>query len=130
MVADTRKWEQSAGFALDSHPGVQRWVKNDPHLGFAIPYRKRNSPARYIPDFIAVLDNGLQLIVEIKGQHDDDADLKAKAARRWVQAVNRAGEYGRWDYVVVDDPSRLGPLLDEFADASWGGGNFAQSGHS
>jgi hypothetical protein len=84
MVADTGKWEQSAAFALDAHPGVARWVKND-HLGFVIPYRKRNIQARYIPDFVVVLDNGLQLIVEVKGQYDDDADVKAKAAERWVQ---------------------------------------------
>ncbi|MEX0827952.1 MAG: DEAD/DEAH box helicase family protein [Haliea sp.] len=29
MVADTQKWEQSAAFLLDSHPGVKSWVKND-----------------------------------------------------------------------------------------------------
>jgi hypothetical protein len=75
MVADTARWEQSAAFALDAHPGVVRWVKND-HLGFVIPYRKRNILARYIPDFIVVLDSGLQLIAEIKGQFDDDADMK------------------------------------------------------
>ncbi|MDA3921163.1 MAG: hypothetical protein PF501_10860 [Salinisphaera sp.] len=84
MVADTKKWEQSAAFALDAHPGVARWVKND-HLGFVIPYRKRNIQARYFPDFIVVLDSGLQLIVEVKGQYDDDADVKA-----WVpgQSMN------------------------------------------
>src|SRR5699024_5072727 len=68
MVADTGQWEQSAAFALDAHPGVTRWVKND-HLGFVIPYRKRNIQARYIPDFLVVLDNGLRLIVEVKGQY-------------------------------------------------------------
>lgn len=57
--------------------------------------------------------------MEIKGQHDDDADIKAKAARRWVQAVNRTGEYGRWEYVVIDDPTKLGAVLDGLADASW-----------
>src|SRR5690606_11765840 len=56
MVADTAKWEQSAAFALDTHPGVLRWVKND-HLGFTIPYRKRGIQARHFPDFIAVLKN-------------------------------------------------------------------------
>lgn len=119
MVADTGKWEQSAAFALDSHPGVGRWVKND-HLGFTIPYRKKNIPARYIPDFIAVLDNGLQLIVEIKGRYDDEADVKAKAAQRWVQAVNQLGEYGRWDYVVMDDPQKLGAAIDGFVNAASG----------
>jgi hypothetical protein len=93
MVADTKQWEQSAGFALDLHPAVLRWVKND-HLGFLIPYRKQALAARYIPDFIAVLENGLQLIIEIKGQYSDDADIKAKAAERWVSAMNHLGDYG------------------------------------
>jgi type III restriction enzyme len=93
MVADTKKWEQSAAFLLDSHPGVKKWVKNE-RLGFSIPYRKKGLPARYVPDFIAETDNGARLIVEIKGQQTDDADLKAKAAQRWVSAVNRLGGYG------------------------------------
>jgi type III restriction enzyme len=66
MVADTQKWEQSAGFLLDSHPGVKSWVKND-HLDFFIPYRNRRVRAPYIPDFIAVTDSGQHVIVEIKG---------------------------------------------------------------
>ena len=118
MVADTGNWEQSAAFALDSHPGGVRWVKND-HLGFAIPYRKKNIPARYMPDFIAVLDNGLQLIVEIKGQYGDDADVKAKAAQRWVKAVNQVGGFAQWDYVVIEDPQNLGLTIDRFAHAVW-----------
>jgi type III restriction enzyme len=115
MVADTKKWEQSTAFALDVQSDhVKRWVKND-HVGFYIPYRKRNIPARYIPDFIAVLDNGLQLIIETKGQYGDDADLKAKAAQRWVDAVNRLGEHGRWDYKVVDGPQKVIPLIERLA---------------
>lgn len=46
MVADTQKWEQSAAFLLDTHPGVKKWVKND-RLGFFIPYRSRGLPAKY-----------------------------------------------------------------------------------
>jgi len=111
MVADTDKWEQSAGFALDAHRDVARWVKND-HLGFAIPYRNRNIRKSYYPDFIVVLANGLHLIVEIKGRDDDDANAKAKAAERWVHAVNATGEHGRWAYTVVHDPQKLGAEID------------------
>lgn len=118
MVADTKKWEQSAGFALDTHPGVIRWVKNE-HLGFIIPYRKNGIPAHYIPDFIAVLDIGLTLIIETKGQYGDDADLKTKAAERWVNAVNEDGNWGLWRYVVVTDPSALPNTLNEYALAKW-----------
>ena len=118
MVADTQKWEQSAAFLLDSHPGVRSWVKND-RLGFYIPYRNRGLPARYVPDFLVVTDSGQQVIVEIKGQLTDSADAKAKAAERWVAAVNRLANYGNWHYVLVTDPGRLGPILNEFTGAGW-----------
>lgn len=121
MVADTKKWEQSAAFALDMHPGVTRWVKND-HLGFAIPHKKNNIQARYFPDFLAVLGNGLRLIVEIKGKYDDDADAKGKSADRWVKAVNNLGEHGQWAYVVVEDPQKLGSVIDGYSGSGWESG--------
>lgn len=118
MVADTQRWEQSAAFLLDSHVGVKSWVKND-RLGFYILYRNRGLPARYIPDFLVVTDSGQNLIIEIKGQVTDSADAKAKAAQRWVAAVNRLGIYGNWHYLLVTDPSSLGPMLNGFTGASW-----------
>lgn len=123
MVADTSSWEQSAGFLLDSHPGVARWVKND-RLGFFIPWRKSGVSARYIPDFIVTLDNGINVVVEIKGQVIDSADAKKVAAQRWVQAVNRLGQHGRWAYLFVTDPGRVNLLLNEFAEVKWDEGQF------
>ena len=123
MVADTQKWEQSAAFLLDSHPGVVRWVKND-RLGFFIPYRNRGVPARYIPDFIAVTDKGLNVVIEIKGQVTDSADSKAKAAERWTAAVNRLGHYGEWHYLMVTDPSRIAEEVNPYANARWTEGAF------
>jgi type III restriction enzyme len=126
MVADTQKWEQSAAFLLDSHPGVKSWVKND-RLGFYIPYRNRVLPARYVPDFLVVTDSGQNVIVEIKGQVTDNADAKAKAAQRWVAAVNRLGTHGNWHYLLVTDPGRLGQMLNGFTGASRDEGAFALS---
>lgn len=126
MVADTQKWEQSAAFLLDSHPGVRRWVKND-RLGFFIPYRNRGVPARYIPDFIVVTDKGVNVIVEIKGQVTDSADVKAKAAIRWVGGVNRLGTCGEWAYLFVTDPGRVAEELNAYTDAQWSDGPFALS---
>lgn len=123
MAADTKKWEQSAGFALDAHPGVVKWVKNE-HLGFSIPYRKNGVPSTYIPDFIVDLDIGLTLIVETKGQYNDNADIKAKAAERWVGAVNEAGSFGLWQYVVVKDPIELPKILNTFCVAKWDATSF------
>ena len=118
MAADTNRWEQSAGFALDTHPGVIKWVKNE-HLGFTIPYRHNGMAANYIPDFIAELDIGLTLIIELKGQYTDDADTKAKAAERWVSAVNTAGDWGAWYYVVLKDPTELPNKLNAYCAAQW-----------
>ncbi|MBX3485784.1 BPTD_3080 family restriction endonuclease [Phenylobacterium sp.] len=124
MVADTQKWEQSAAFLLDAHPGVRRWVKND-RLGFFIPYRNRGVSARYIPDFIVVTNKDLNVIVEIKGQVTDNADAKAKAAQRWVDAVNRTDQHGVWRYMLVTDPGALGHMLNDYALASRDEGPFA-----
>ncbi|KAB2542388.1 hypothetical protein AL035_07695 [Salipiger aestuarii] len=126
MVADTKKWEQSAAFLLDSHPGVKRWVKND-RLGFTIPYRHRGLLSRYIPDFIVVTDRDENVIVEIKGQVTDDADAKSKAAERWVEAVNRLGEHGVWKYLLVEDPGRLGIQMNTFTQNKWEEGPFQLS---
>lgn len=113
LVADTEKWEQSGAYVLDKHPGVTAWAKND-HLGFEIPYHKDHVPHRCLPDFIARLDNGLHLIVEIKGRRTTDADIKEAAAKRWVDAVNRDGGYGEWAYTAVYDPPELAKGLDTF----------------
>ena len=121
MVADTQKWEQSAGFLLDAHPGVTKWVKND-HLDFNIPYRKRGIRKPYIPDFVAVTDQDQNIIIEIKGQVTDDADIKEKSAKRWVEAVNRLGSYGQWHYMMLEDPGRIGIELDPFTTAKWDDG--------
>ena len=118
MVADTKKWEQSAAFLLDAHPGVTKWVKND-RLGFFIPYRHHGLPAKYVPDFIVGTDADENVVVEIKGQVTDMADAKAKAAQRWVAAVNRLGDYGTWRYLFVTDPGRVGLMLNEFCKSGW-----------
>lgn len=72
-----------------------------------------------MPDFIAVTDAGAHVIIEIKGQVTDSADAKAKAAERWVGAVNRLGTQGRWLYLLVTDPGRVGLMLNAFCASKW-----------
>ena len=98
-------------------------MKND-RLGFFIPYRNRGLPARYVPDFIVITDNGAQVIVEIKGQVTDDSDIKAKAAQRWVSAVNRLGQHGEWHYLLVTDPSRIAWAFNDYSGEKWDEGQF------
>lgn len=116
MVADTERWEQSAGFVLDHHPAVTKWVKNGEWLGFVVPWRRLDGRrARYFPDFLVETVNGVRLIIEIKGRMDDDVERKRVAAERWCAAVNWLDLYGTWEYWLVTDPSRLWGLLDESA---------------
>ena len=92
--------------------------------GIFIPYRRQGLPARYIPDFIVVTDTDQNVIVEIKGQMTDSADIKAKAASRWTAGVARLGTYGTWHYLLVTDPGRLGLMLNAFTKAGWDQGQF------
>ena len=87
------------------------WVKND-HLGSQIPYQLSNKRYVYLPDFVARLTTGVHLLLEIKEQLGD-AGVKQAGARRWVDAVNRDGRWGRWTYAMLKHPADLYPLLDQ-----------------
>jgi type III restriction enzyme len=50
-VADTKQWEQSAPYFIDTSDIVDAFVKNS-GLGFAIPYLHNGQMHDYIPDFI------------------------------------------------------------------------------
>ncbi len=101
VVADTRTWEQSAAFRLEQAKLI--YAKND-HLEFSIPYEYFNVSHAYLPDFLVRLHPGVTLILEIKGQEDDQDRAKHQAAKRWVSAVNNWGELGKWVFHVCRDP--------------------------
>lgn len=109
VVADTLQWEQNAAFHLESaaHRGLVRcYAKND-HLGLAIPYEYYGIPHNYEPDFLVKLNNGITLLVEIKGQEDNQDRMKHDAARRWISAVNNWGKLGKWGLHVCRNPNLL-----------------------
>ena len=70
-------WEGEFCRVADQHPHVLAWVKNHT-LGFEVPYTAGGEARRYRPDFILRLDDGhgaddpLHVVVEIKGQRDED----------------------------------------------------------
>jgi type III restriction enzyme len=112
VVADTKAWEQSAAYILDTHPVVRAFVKNA-GLGFAIPYLHNGQTHDYQPDFIVRLDadGPVYVIVETKG-FDDLAEIKAAAAQRWVAAVNADGQFGHWSYEQARSVAMVRDLLD------------------
>lgn len=116
VVMDTKTWEQSTTFYIDSHPSVAAFVKNQ-GLGFAIPYLYNGQAHDFIPDFLIRFLDGRHLILETKG-HDPLAEVKVGAARRWVAAVNAEGSYGHWDFAIAYNPNDVPKLLDEAAALS------------
>ena len=95
-------WEAEFCRVAESHPRVRAYVKNH-NLGLEVPYRYGSTMRKYIPDFIVLVDDGhddlLQLIVEIKGYRGEDAkEKKATMETYWLPGVNNLGQYGRWAF--------------------------------
>lgn len=102
-------WEAEFCRVADRHPRVLAWVKNH-NLGLEVPYTAAGEVRRYRPDFILRLDDGggeddqLNLIVEIKGERDEDDKDKAETMRTlWVPGVNNLGNMGRWAFAEFTD---------------------------
>jgi len=111
VVADTKRWEQSAAYFIDTHKAVRSFVKNS-GLGFAIPYLHNGQMHDYMPDFIIQLnaDTERYLILETKG-YDPLKELKDAAAKRWLNAVNADGKFGKWMFKMVDHPTDVSGIL-------------------
>ncbi|MBI4657712.1 MAG: type III restriction endonuclease subunit R, partial [Verrucomicrobia bacterium] len=118
VVADTKRWEQSAAYFIDTHKTVRSFVKNS-GLGFAIPYLHNGQMHDYMPDFLVRLNTSEEryLILETKG-YDPLEEVKKAAAERWVNAVNADGKYGKWTYRLVHRPTEIPSVLKIVADAS------------
>lgn len=88
-------WESSEAFVLEQHDAVEAYAKND-HLGFDILYTHGGIVRKYRPDFLIRLRNGVQLVLEVKGEDTEEAIAKTTALEQWVEAVNAHGGFGRW----------------------------------
>jgi type III restriction enzyme len=116
-VADTKTWEQSAAYILDTHKAVDAFVKNA-GLGFGIPYFHNGQSHEYVPDFIVRLNTNpiTHLILETKG-FDELMEVKTQAARRWISAVNADGNHGKWKYLIAMQPSEITHCINRALDA-------------
>jgi type III restriction enzyme len=70
-----------------------------------VPYRCGSETCIYRPDFIVQVNDGhgdgdlLNLIVEIKGYHREDAKVKKSTMKPYrVPGVNNLKQYGRWAF--------------------------------
>ena len=103
-------WEASEAFELDHNPLVNAWVKND-HLGFEVLYVYRGVVRKYRPDFIVRLKSGNLVVLETKGQPDEQSYSKRRALEQWVQAVNQHGGFGGWSAAVSYNPGDIKDIL-------------------
>ena len=89
---------------LESHPQVISYAKNY-GLGLEVPYKLADAAKTYLPDFIVQINDGqgpnnpLNLIAEIKGYRNEDAQAKARAMQSyWIPGVNNLRTHGRWAF--------------------------------
>ena len=109
-------WEASEAFELDHNPLVDAWVKND-HLGFEVLYVYRGVVRKYRPDYIIRLESGRMLVLETKGQPDEQSHSKRRALEQWTQAVNRHGGFGSWSADVSYSPGDIKDILTKHGKA-------------
>jgi len=104
-------WEK-IGFEFERNriPDIISWVKND-HLGFEIFYLWQGQVKTYYPDYIIKFKDNRHLILEVKGQPKEQDKAKWQSAREWVKAVNINGNFGTWEFKVLDDVSALFNIL-------------------
>ena len=110
VVLDAPTWEHSVAYQLERMPKVIAYARND-HLDFTIPYEWEGARHEYRPDYLLrwrIPDGSeVKVILEVKGFEREQDRQKEAAARRWVRAVNRHGEFGRWKFIVCRNPSKL-----------------------
>lgn len=111
VVLDS-SWENSAAYILEHNDDVMAYAKND-HLGFNIVYVYEGIIRQYIPDFLIKLSNGKTLVLEIKGQDSDQNRAKRKALADWCDAINKLGEYGKWEFDVAFSTAAVNGIIQK-----------------
>jgi hypothetical protein len=99
--------------ALAAKGKIRCFARNE-RLEFNIPYEFLGNDLSYFPDFLVQVREGFTLILEIKGQEDNQDLAKYEAAKRWVRAVNHWGKEGQWGFVVCKDPQTLAQVLEPY----------------
>lgn len=97
---------------VDESGEVVSFVKND-HLGFAILYNYQGVIRKYYPDFIIKLTNGTHLVLETKGQDNDQHRTKRAFLDEWCRAVNQHGGFGKWQWAVSFDPNDIDVIIKD-----------------
>jgi type III restriction enzyme len=97
---------------------IKAYVKNY-NLGFEVPYSYQGQQKMYIPDFVLKIDDGhgeddlLNLVVEVKGQREEEDKAKSETMRAyWVPGINRLKTCGRWAFAEMQDKNTMKSELE------------------
>jgi type III restriction enzyme len=107
-------WEASEAFELDRNPNVLAWVKND-HIGFEVMYAHKGIIRKFRPDYLVRLTTGVTLVLEVKGQDDQEQQTKREFLGEWIRAVNEHGGFGKWAWDVSRHPKDVVAILEKQA---------------
>jgi type III restriction enzyme len=110
-VFDSR-WEASEAFELDRSPNVGAWVKND-HLGFEITYSFKGIIRKFRPDYLVRLADATMLVLEVKGQDNQEQQTKREFLGEWTRAVTGHGGFGTWVADVSRNPTDIHEILQK-----------------
>jgi len=89
---------------------VSCYARND-RAFLLIPYEYEGVQHHFEPDYLVRLMNGMTLILEMKGEENEQDRAKYQAARRWIIALNNWGRLGRWDFALCRDPHLLPGII-------------------
>lgn len=107
VVLDAPIWEATAAFGLEKAKDLVKFYARNDSMGLVIPYDYQGVPHSYEPDFLVRLFDDRTLVLEIKGQENDQTHAKHQAAKKWVGAINNWGKLGRWEFHVCYAPNML-----------------------
>lgn len=109
VVVDS-KWEYLEAKTINESNVVRSFVKND-HLNFVVYYNYQGVVRRFFPDFLIKLTTGENLIVETKGQDNEQNKTKRAYLDEWCRAINQHGGFGKWSWAVSFDPNDIDQIL-------------------
>ncbi len=116
LVAADNSFERAFAKFLASAEDVEAFAKLPRRFAFTIDYTDNAGNFRhYEPDFVARATNGVQWIIETKGQEDVHVSHKDRAARLWCENATRLTEQN-WAYVKVPQTGFEELRPSDFAD--------------
>lgn len=103
-------WEYLEAKTINKSNLIKSFVKND-HLNFVIYYNHQGVIRRFFPDFICEMTNGEYLIIETKGQDDEQNKTKRIYLDEWCKAINEHGGFGNWKWAVSFHPNDVQKII-------------------